>query len=147
MHCVLLMQAVRCQRHGLTQTHKRLDRRRPAGLQPVLQGAALHVLHDKIRHVLQVTRRHKARHVRTRQGLHDLVLDFKTDDILSTVARSHARNFHGKRKAGMAGTFGVANPVNMGHAARMDAVLDRKTIQLGAGLQQFHRPCSSLSAK
>ena len=143
----MLVQAVHRQRHRLAQAGQFVRRRALGRLQPVLQGLARHVFHDQIRHVFQIARGHKTRHMRARQGLHDLVFHFKADDVFGAVAGRHARNFHGHRKTRIAGPLGVTHAVDVGHATGMDAFLDRKTVQLGAGFQQLHRPCSSRSAK
>ena len=140
------MQTVYRDGHSSAKKSQALDRRTFRRLQPMIQGLPRDVLHDQIGHVFQVPGGHKARHMGAGQHLHDLVLDLKADDVLGTVARRHARNFHGQRKAGVARTFGVMHVIDVRHAARMDALLDGEAVELGAGLEQLHRPNSSRSA-
>ena len=147
VHGVLLVQAVHRQRHRRTQTRQCFHGRAFGQVKPVLQGLPRHIFHHQVRHMVEVTCGHKARHVRAADDLQHLVLDLEADDVLGTVARRHARNFHGQRKAGVARAFGVAHAVNMRHAAGVDAFFNGETVQLCTGHQQLHRPVSSRSAK
>ena len=147
MNGVLLVQAMHPQGHGGAQSGHLVDIRANRLVKPLLQGLAVHIFHDEIRHILQITGGHKTRHVGARQHLHDLVLYFKADDVLGTVTRRHARDFHRNGETGVARPLGVAHPVDVGHAAGVNALLNRKTVQLCAGFKQLHRPASSRSAK
>jgi hypothetical protein len=81
------------------------------------------------------------------EHLHDAVLDLEADDVFRAVAGRHARHLHGHRKAGVALAVGIVHPVDVGHAARVDAVLNREAVNNGSGFQQLHRPDSKRSAK
>ena len=119
----------------------------------MLQGFALQVFHDQVRHVLQIARGHKAGHVRAGQHLQQLVFHLEADDVLGPVTRCHARHFHGhgearvSRGAGVIRRRCIVHPVDVGHATGVDALVNLKTVQQPARLQQFHRPSSNRSAK
>ena len=146
VHRVLLVQAVHGQRDRCTELRQFIHARALGRIEPVLQRAPMHVLHHQIGYVFQIASRHKTRHVRAAEHLHELVLDFETDDVFCAVTRRHARHLHGQRETRIAHAFGVAHVVNVGHATGMDALLDREAVEFSAGFEQFHRPSSSRSA-
>ncbi len=147
VHGVLLVQAVHGMRHGHAQFHHGVDRRALGLLQPVLQRAPGDVLHHQVRHALKVAGSDEARHMRAGQRLQDLVLNLEAHDVLGPVARSHARNLHHHGETGLPGALRVGDVVDVRHAAVVEALPHDKAIQLASGLQQFHRPSSSRSAK
>ena len=140
------MQTVYRDGHSSAKKSQALDRRTFRRLQPMIQGLPRDILHDQIGHVFQIARGHETWHVGTGQDLHDLVLNFKTDDVFGAVTRCHARHFHGQWKTRITRTFGVMNVIDVRHTARMDALLDGEAVELGTTLQQLHRPNSSRSA-
>jgi hypothetical protein len=48
------------------------------------------------------------------------------------IPRGHAGYFHGHVKTWARPAFGIDHPVNVGHAACMQAIANAKTIQFGA---------------
>ena len=145
---LLLVQTVHRPRHGHANPGQLVRWQRLVRfVKQLLQRAARHIFHHQIGQLLQVTGRHQARHMRARQYREDLPLHFKTDDVFSAIALSHARHFHdhGKRRAPR--RIGKTCLINVRHAASMQAVPHQKAIHERAGCEQLHNPCSSLRAK
>ncbi len=135
VHHVLLVQRVHGAGNGGAQLGNDLVVWQRALVNPVVQRAAVHVLHHQVGHALQVACGHKARYMGALQGLHDLALHLKAHDVFATVARSHARYLHGHGKAGIALALRVVHAVDVGHATRVDAFFDFKSVQDGAVFQ------------
>ena len=85
------------------------------------------MLHHQIGQVDQITGGHKARHIGALQHLHELVLDFKTDDVFGPIAAAHHRHLHhqGERRFT---PVGIGHTVDVGHAASMQAGADEKAV-------------------
>ena len=147
---ILFVQAVQGHGDGCADARD-LQRRRPrAGLgllvQPLLQAQAGDVFHHQIRHSRQVARSHQPRHRVPLQGLHDLVLHLKADDVLGAITRGHARHLH-HHGEGRWGTLRKFHRVHMGHAPGMQAFANEKAIELGARRHALHCPVSNRLAK
>ena len=128
MHRVLPVQCVGGLGHAYAQGGNHRGVQRGVVLHPMLQGAALHIFHYQIGHALQIARRDKARHMRAAQGLQDVALHLKAHDVFCAVAAGHTRYFHGHRKAGVGAAIGIADAVNMRHAAAVQAAIDSETV-------------------
>jgi hypothetical protein len=121
---------------------------RPFGLvQPVLKGVALHVLHDQIRDVVEITGSNEARDVQAGQDLHDPVLDLEAHDVLGTIPSRHAGDLHGQRKTRITRSGRIVHTVDVGHPPCVNAILNDKSVQFGSRFQQFQRPSSRRLAK
>ena len=86
---VLFVQTVRGTRHRRADAGDGVcvwARLRCQTVEQVLQGVAGHMFHHEVGHVKQITRSHKTRHMRALQDLHQLMFNFKADDVLGTIA-------------------------------------------------------------
>ena len=144
---VLAVQAVRSAGHRRAEVLQRGGVGPFGHVEPVLKRVAFDVLHHQIRDVVQVASGHKARCVVAGEHLHDLVLHLEAHDVLGTISRSHAGNLHRQRETRIAGAGRIVNAVDVGHAPRVNAVLDDKSVQFGSRFQQFQRPSSRRLAK
>ena len=129
VHRVLFVQGMGRARHGHAQGGDGGLVQRLRLVQPVLQGVALHVFHDQIRHPLQVAAGDKAWHLRAAEHLQDVALHLEADDVFSPIAAGHARHFHGHRKARVGRAVGIDHAVNMRHAAAVQAREHPKAIE------------------
>jgi hypothetical protein len=72
------------------------------------------------------------------QHLQHLVLDFEAHDVLGAVAAGHARHLHRHRERRPPLGLAIADAIDMPHASCVHAFADDESVDLRAGVHQFH---------